>query len=284
MARQRSRPAGNDRLSVLFRRIRDDAGISHGGEAGRRAGVTQATISRWESGKVVPTVEQAARYAEALSADPEVARELVDLIEDLRANHQAGKSGPRSGGVAFQNRVRRLEAAAAAVAVWHPLLVPGALQTEAYARAVFSSGNLSPDDIEARTAARLQRGALLADADRRYTFVTTWGALGWRAGGPETMARQIDHLADVSQRPNVRLGVIPWGVEATVYPSSGFELYDGRTVAVGSPTGARFLNEPGDVGRYVAMLAALEDLATFGDGARELLGQAASHYRQGAPT
>ena len=62
------------------------------------------------------------------------------------------------------------------------------------------------------------------------------------------MARQIDHLADVSQRPNVRLGVIPWGTEATVYPSSGFELYDRRTVVVGLPSGARFLN-PDDPGR-----------------------------------
>ena len=265
---------------MLFRRIRDDAGISHGGEAGRRAGVTQATISRWESGKVVPTVEQAERYARALAADPAIARELVELVEDLRTNYQAGKSGPRSGGVAFQNRVQRLEAAAAAVAVWHPLLIPGALQTEAYARAVFSSGDLPADDVEARTAARLQRATLLGDPSRHYTFITTSGSLGWRAGDPETMARQIDHLADVSQRPNVRLGVIPWGVEATVYPSSGFELYDGRTVAVGSPTGAQFQNDPADVDRYAGMLAALEGLAVFGDAVRELLGRAASGYRR----
>ena len=94
------------------------------------------------------------------------------------------------------------------------------------------------------------------------------------------MARQIDHLADVSQRPNVRLGVIPWGVEATVYPSSGFELYDGRTVAVGSPTGAQFQNDPADVDRYAKLLAALEGLAVFGDAVRELLGRAASEYRR----
>jgi transcriptional regulator with XRE-family HTH domain len=267
---------------VLFRRIRDDAGIGHGGEAARRVGVTQATISRWESGKVVPTVEQASRYAEALSADPGVARELVTLITDLRTNHQAGRSGPR-GGAAFQNRVHRLEAAAGTVAVWHPLLVPGALQTEAYARAVFGSGDLPPGEVEARTAARLQRGALLAEPSRQYTFITTWGALGWRAGEPETMARQVDHLADVSQRPNVRLGVIPWGVEASVYPSSGFELYDGRTVAVGSPTGARFLNEPTEVARYVAMLGELANMAAFDDAAREVLFRAARDYRQRDP-
>ena len=279
MTRERSRPVGNDQLSTLFRRIRDEAGISSGSEAARRAGITQATVSRWESGRHVPTAEQAAGYARALGARPDLSRELVDLITDLRTNHDAGRPGPR-GGIAFQNRVQRIEAAAVEVAVFHPLLVPGALQTAAYVRAVFSSGDLDDDEIEGRTAARLRRGALLADPDRRFTFVIPWGALGWRSGSAETMARQIDHLADVSQRPNVRLGVIPWGTEATVYPSSGFELYDRRTVVVGLSSGARFLNDPDDVSQYVGLLGQLEQLAVFDDTARVVLGDAAAEYRR----
>lgn len=279
MTRERSRPVGNDQLSALFRRIRDEAGIRSGSEAARRAGITQATVSRWESGRHVPTAEQAADYARALAARPDLVRELVDLITDLRTNHDAGKPGPRGGGAAFQNRVQRIEAASAEIAVFHPLLVPGALQTAAYVRAVFSSGDLEDAEIEARTAARLRRGALLADPDRLFTFVIPWGALGWRSGSTETMARQIDHLADVSHRPNVRLGVIPWGTEATVYPSSGFELYDRRTAVVGSPTGARFLNDSDEVAQYCTLLDRLEVLAVFDDAARALLSDAAVHYR-----
>lgn len=281
MARERSRPTGNDQLSILFRRIRDEAGITHGGEAGRRAGVTQATVSRWEGGRNVPTVEQAKNYARALDADPAVTRQLVELITDLRTNHQAGKPGPRGGGATFQNRVHRLEAAAADIAVFHPLLIPGALQTAAYARAVFSSGGLSEVEVEARTAARLQRGALLVDPHRHYTFITTNGALGWRSGSRETMARQIDHIADISQRPNIRLGVIPWGTEANVYPSSGFEIYDGRTIVVGSPSGARFANDPDDTARYNTMIKNLELLAVFDEQARDLLAGTADRYRSG---
>ena len=41
--------------------------------------------------------------------------------------------------------------------------------------------------------------------------------------------------------------MIPWGTEATVYPSSDFELYDRRTVVVGLPSGARFLNDPDEM-------------------------------------
>lgn len=279
MARERSQPVGNDQLSTLFRRIRDDAGITHGGEAARRAGVTQATVSRWEGARSVPTAKQAQHYAEALDADPEITRQLVALITDLRTHHQAGKPGPRGGGVSFQNRVHRLEAAAGSIAVFNPLLIPGALQTAAYARAVFSSGNLDEDEVEARTTARLQRGALLTDPRRHYTFIITNGALGWRSGDPETMARQLDHLADVSQRPNVRLGVIPWGTQANVYPSSGFELYDNRTAVVGSPSGARFSNDATDVAMYLDVLAKLELLAVFDDDARAQLTEMASTYR-----
>jgi hypothetical protein len=181
--------------------------------------------------------------------------------------------------VAFQDRIYRLEAAAGSIATFHPLLIPGALQTAAYARAVFSSGDLDADEVDARTASRLQRGTLLADPHRRYTFITTYGALGWRSGTPETMARQIDHLADVSQRPNIRLGVVPWGTEANTYPSSGFEVYDGRTVVVGSPSGTRFHNNPDDVAHYLTMFAALEKIAVFGDEARAVLGRAAADYR-----
>lgn len=279
MARERSRPIGNDQLSTLFRRIRDDAGITHGGDAARRAGVTQATISRWETGRNVPTAAAAEKYARALNADPGLTRQLVELVTDLRTHHQAGKPGPRAGGVSFQQRIHRLEAAAAYVAVFHPLLIPGALQTAAYARAIFSSGDLDDDEIEARTTARLQRGALLTDPNRRYTFITAYGALGWRSGSNETMARQVDHVADVSQRPNVRLGVIPWATEATVYPSSGFEMYDERTVVVGSLSGARFSNTPEDVDRYVDALAKLEEMSVFDEQARQLLSTVAADYR-----
>ncbi len=77
--------------------------------------------------------------------------------------------------------------------------------------------------------------------------------------------------------------MIPWGTEATVYPSSGFELYDRRTVVVGLPSGARFLNDPDDVSQYVGLLGQLEQLAVFDDAARVVLGDAAAEYRR-APT
>ena len=152
------------------------------------------------------------------------------------------------------------------------LLIPGALQSESYIRAVFSSGTLTAEDIDKRTAARLERAELLANVQHQFSYVITHGALGWRpVGSPEAMAAQLKHLIDVSQRPNVRLGVIPWGTPATVFPPCGFDVYDSRTVVVGVVGGAAYYTDPGDVSRYIEMLTKLEALAVYGDDVRALL-------------
>ncbi|MGH3549370.1 MAG: Scr1 family TA system antitoxin-like transcriptional regulator [Pseudonocardiaceae bacterium] len=59
----------------------------------------------------------------------------------------------------------------------------------------------------------------------------------------------------------------------------GFDLYDEHTVVVGVVGGSAYYNDPSDVARYVAMLAALERLAIFGDEARAELRRVADEYR-----
>lgn len=283
MPAQRSRPVGDDELSTILRKIRDDAGITSGTEAGRRAGISQSKVSRMEAGRLVPTTEEARRYAEALGAAPATIRRLVRVVDDLRKQHRAS-SPARVGvsrGAAHEQRVLRNESGATQIDVFHPLLIPGTLQSEVYVRAVFSSGGLTGDVIEARTAARLKRAELLDDISKRFTFVTTAGAIGWRAGSTVVMAQQVDHLVATSRRPNVELGIVAWGTEVSVFPPCGFGLYDERTAVVGVVGGAAYYSDPTDVAQYVTMLAALRDLAVFGDEARELLTSMAERYRRG---
>jgi hypothetical protein len=44
---------------------------------------------------------------------------------------------------------------------------------------------------------------------------------------------QIHHLIEMSHRPYVGVGVIPWGAQAQVFPPYGFDLYYEHTVAAG---------------------------------------------------
>ena len=277
---------GSDELSQLLARLRDDAGLS-GADAARRAGdgFSQSKVSRWESGRLTPSPEDVERYARALGASSRVRQRLVALARDRQDQHRA-TTPARVGvsrGAAHEQRVLRNESSARHIAVFHPLLIPGALQSEPYVRAVFSSGDLPADAVDARTAARLRRADLLADNERRFTFLLTQGALGWRpAGSPEVMAAQLEHLVDVSRRPNVRLGVIPWGAPAAVFPPCGFDVYDSRTVVVGVVGGAAYYNDPDDVARYVAMLDELEQLAVYDEAVRDLLLGLVAEYRRSA--
>jgi hypothetical protein len=269
-------------MAKLLRKIRDDAGITSGIEAGRRAGFSQAKISRMEAGRLVPSPADAERYARALGASAALRRQLVAMARDLHEQHRASAPARVSvsrSAAAHEQRVRRNEARSAHISVFHPLVIPGLLQTEDYIRAIFTSGTLSRSEIEARIAARLLRAEILDEPERQFTFILTAGALGWRVGSPEVMARQIEHIAEVSRRPHIRIGMIPWGVEVNIFPPCGFDLYDEHTVVVGVVGGSAYYNDPADIARYVAMLTALKRLAVFEDEARAELHRIASKYR-----
>ena len=76
----------------------------------------------------------------------------------------------------------------------------------------------------------------------------TEGALRWQASGPSVMAEQLDHIAEISNRPHVRVGIIPVDDHRPdVFPLHGFSVYDYRAVLVGTRVATAFLTEPGDV-------------------------------------
>lgn len=279
--RGRSKPVAPGSIAELLRRVRDDAGISSGQAAGALIGVTQATISRWEQGRQVPSPHDADRYARALRAPAAVRRQLVamarDRYEQYRAATPARVSVSRSA--EHEKRVRRNEAQAARIAVFHPLVIPGLLQTADYIRSIFATGGLPSAAIDAKIGERLARAEILDAAWHQFTFVLTAGALGWCVGGPDVMSAQVGHVIDVSQRPHVRVGVIPWGTTAAAFPPCGFDIYDEATVVVGVFGGSTYHNDPADVARLVAMFTALEGMAVWDDEARAELRRVAEEYR-----
>ncbi|MGH3918958.1 MAG: helix-turn-helix domain-containing protein, partial [Pseudonocardiaceae bacterium] len=73
-----------DRLSLTLRQLRRRADLS-GIEAARRAGMSQATISRFETGKRVPTEADIRTLCEVYGASVDTRCELLTIAEDLRA-------------------------------------------------------------------------------------------------------------------------------------------------------------------------------------------------------
>lgn len=271
-----------DELSSLLRQLRRDSGMS-GVHAAKQAGkgISQSSISRYERGLFVPTVEDATTLARVYGAPPEVRRRLVALVRDLRENAtMPARVIMRRGLPAMQDRIGRIEEASVQISTFCPVVVAGLLQTAAYAGTIFAQGgDIDVDEQAEAVRARLARQALLDDEDHRFTFVLAEGVLRWPMGGPKVMAEQLDHLVEVSRKPSVRIGVIPWAGTVDLAPMHGFDLFDERAVVAATTTATAILTSAPDVAEYAKMFADLEAVAVFGDDARAIAAGMADQYR-----
>lgn len=269
--------AGQDLVSATLRRLRADAGLS-GLRAAALAGLSQSRISRIESGVSVPTETEIRDLCRIYKAPASIRRELLKAAADLRAEVKPTRVAIQHGAAhQLQQRIARIEAGAAEICIFQPALVPGLLQTADYMRAVFSDGGeITGEDLEQSIAARLARAEALASG-KSFTLIMAEGTLRWQAASPAVMAAQLDHLEATARR--LRVGVIPWTQPATVFVTSGFALYDRRTVSLGTRTGTSFISNPADVAEYVKLFEALESLAAFGDEAAAAFAAMAAEYR-----
>jgi transcriptional regulator with XRE-family HTH domain len=103
-----------------------------------------------------------------------------------------------------------LEAEASTVRSYEAESVPGLLQTEEYARAMYLL-TVGDADVDRKVAARIQRQAVLRrEAPAELAVVLNEAVLVRPVGGPRVMAQQLEHLADVAELPNVTMQILPF--------------------------------------------------------------------------
>ncbi|MDA2805182.1 helix-turn-helix domain-containing protein [Nocardiopsis suaedae] len=120
-----------------------------------------------------------------------------------------------------------LEAEASAIYEYSASIVPGLLQTEDYMVALMesSAGLISTQDEKSkRVEARLERQRSLMERTdpARLWMIIDEAALRRQVGGTDVMRRQIAHLVDVNQRPNIDLQVLPF--DAGAHAAAGFQF------------------------------------------------------------
>ncbi|WP_326550378.1 helix-turn-helix domain-containing protein [Micromonospora sp. NBC_01813] len=125
------------------------------------------------------------------------------------------------------------EGNATLIRAFQPLLIPGLLQTEAYAQAVLSAYRMPEDEAATALSTRMGRQAILwREKPCQLAAVIDESVLTRQAGSPETMREQLIALVEACQRPNIQVQVIP--SEVGVYPGMEGPLVlanvDGRTV------------------------------------------------------
>ncbi|MQA63494.1 MAG: helix-turn-helix domain-containing protein [Actinophytocola sp.] len=264
-------------LARTLRELRAATGMS-GMQAAKAARFSQAKISRLERGVNVPTLEDVRTLTDVYNAPRHIRRRLEELTDDVREEFR--RVVLHRGAADFQRRVGQIEESSQHIRTFTATIVPGLLQTADYARAVFRSGDLAAADVDAAVAAWLSRQELLRESGRRFTLVTTEGALRWCAESPTVMAAQMDHIAAATSVTGVRVGIISWGTVARVFPLHSWDIYDHRTVIVGTTTATAILTNRQDIDAYDALFTELEEMAVYGDDARRLLAQIAHDYRE----
>jgi len=201
-------------LGAELRHAREKAGLSQE-ELGQRLFV---------SGSFIGQLEAATRRMQ-----PEYARLLDEVLG-------TGDFFQRNCGAAAKSRypehfAEAAEAEAVATAIRHyaPMLIPGLLQTPAYARAVNRAYDPTAPEktIDEWVEGRMVRTRLLDDPTTPLLWVVLdEAALRRVTGGREVMAEALDHVAGLAHRGRIIVQVLPFSAGAHKGMDGSLKLMD----------------------------------------------------------
>jgi transcriptional regulator with XRE-family HTH domain len=203
-----------DALSWFADELRAHRG-AHGwtqAELAAKIAYSESLIAQVETGRKAPTPELA-RALDRVFATPGFTEDTPDVPGTPGT---FGRLVARLRNLPFPASFRSFaphEAEAAALYTFEHSLIPGLLQTEAYARAILETHpDVTEDVVSERLAGRLFRQEILERDDPPPPVVCALvdqSALNREIGGAAVMRDQLVHLAAMSRRPNITVQVIP---------------------------------------------------------------------------
>lgn len=172
-------------------------------------------LSREEFGDLVG-------FSKHTVASVELGRRMPDLVLVERGEEATGNTGAlrksfpklarQPGLAAWFRRWAQLEQLAITLYTYECRMIPGLLQTEAYAQALFA-GQLPPLDdaqIEERWAARAERQKLLRERpNTAFSFILEEHLFLRRTGGVDVTRELIDHVLEIEELRNVEVQIMP---------------------------------------------------------------------------
>jgi len=267
-------------LAAELRRLRAAATLT-GDEVAARLGWSPSKLSRIETGHTAVTAADLRLLLETYQASPVRYERLVKL----------GRSANQRGWWdAYDDTLREgystllaLEDEAESEHSYSQMLIPGLLQTEAYAREVIGSLDVPPGEIARRVTVRVTgQRVLTKEGPLELVTVLDEACLRRWAGGTAVMTGQIAHLIGIARLPNVTLQVLPFSAGFHEGVNSAFKILhfpeEGATdvVFLENITSDLFIENEGDVYTYTRAFAGLRDLALGQQESIDMLSQIAS--------
>jgi transcriptional regulator with XRE-family HTH domain len=268
-------------LGFLLRQLRTERGLNID-DVTERAMFSATKLSRLETGRV--------------GASPRDIRDLcivygiTDAAERERLMGLAREGKQRAWWQQYDLPYASyvgLEAEAVSIRDYNPDILPGLLQVEGYARAIFDSGDppLEPAAIEQRIEARIRRQTLLTRDDAPvYHCIVDEGALRRPVGGPAVMRAQLARIIEIASLPKFTFQLIPFAVGAHPGLDSNFVVLEfGKSmvndvVYVEGAIGNIYLESVTDLQRYQRIFARLQSIALNPEGSVAMVARIAATY------
>ncbi|MGD0065411.1 MAG: helix-turn-helix transcriptional regulator [Streptosporangiaceae bacterium] len=209
------------RLAAELRGIRENTGKS-GDAVASALRWSPSKISRYERARTGLRPREVERLLDYYQITGPRRALLLELAEDAAQKgwwEEFADSLPED-----YQQVIGLEHEAASIAIWHVDVVPGLLQTEAYARHIIGSYSrvepVPPGMIGRLVGIRMRRQQVLNREGLQLSVVLDESVLRRRIGDDLVMYEQLQRLAREAGRPNLTLRILPLGAQHTVFGES----------------------------------------------------------------
>ncbi|MCF3125237.1 helix-turn-helix domain-containing protein [Streptomyces silaceus] len=271
------------RLGQELRRLRELKGMT-AEEVAERLLVSQSKISRLENGR--RSISQ--RDVRDLCGVYEVEdHRIVDSLMQMAKDSRQQGWWHSFGDIPYSVYIG-LETDAASLRVYDPQVVPGLLQTRAYAEALITGAlpETTPTDIEKRVQVRMRRQDRIASPENplRLWTVLDESALRRVVGSRHLMRDQLEHLVEQSQLPHVTVQVIPFEMGAHPGLNGQYAILefpdaaDSSVVYIEGVTSDLYLEKANDVQQYSVMYEHLRAQALNVEQSRQLIADIAKEY------
>ncbi|MGC4851875.1 helix-turn-helix domain-containing protein [Micromonospora sp. DT4] len=282
-------------LGREIRRLRDEHGISAEPLA-RAVGFPRQQLSALENGRVGPDIDMVSAICDYLAVGVNRRTAIMDAAADGWARGWWMADAQRMG--VRQATYADLESGARTITEYALALIPGLLQTAAFADARLRSEparHAETFDPAAAVAARTQRQQLLLAPDGpQYEVVLDEIAIRRRAAESHIVAEQLRHIINVcATHPTVTVRVLPIDVPMKGHSAyrSAYSIYRYRhtpsslAVAVDTLTNDVIYTDSDEIQPYLSLHSRLKAASLAPDLSIQLLRAAAQDMSpiEGAP-
>ncbi|WP_367326263.1 helix-turn-helix domain-containing protein [Streptomyces sp. HUAS ZL42] len=268
-----SAQAARERVAGQLRDLRKNAGLTVT-ELATQCGWHHAKTSRIENARTPPSPTDIRLWCRATGA-PEHVPDLIAASQHAESLYREWRQRVRTGLRKLQDSYVELYRSTNVLRVYSPVLVPGLLQTEGYARALLSTNSRFlevPDDAAEAAAARVQRSQVIHEPGHRFVMVIEEAVLYYQLGDPDAMAAQLGYLLTAGALPAVSFGIIPMSTpERTLWPQETFDVHDDTLVSIELISAEVNITQPSEIALYIKAFEQLRSMAVYGAAARAMI-------------